>query len=603
MKLKYLLLSILGLTIVSCNNNDPIQQPTGLLGEQQGEGVLLTWNEVANAVSYDIARNGDYIGYSNTNSYTDQSPEEGYNLYEVKAFDGKEYSAAATIRVKYEKTNNGGNGGEQEVVDFYIKHSWGSGADEDWAWQPMRKQTSSTYTYTGAWGGIGANVNTVADDAGAEWYPQRSISGAESLDVGDVITFLYDANNKTLSIEGANGGNDDNGDALWIKHPWGSGSDESWTWQQMTKESADVYVYVGAWGGIGANISYTPDDDMAVFIPASAIENADCASIGQSVIFEYRTVGLLSLRDVTCGGGGSIILPADPSCVTVKNSSTGLVVEWDAVSQAVSYNVYRSVGSNSNFNKVDNVSSTSYTDTNVSSGTTYYYRITAVNSSGREGNPSSVVSATYKESGGGNNTSKPNTPTGLSATASSSSISLSWNSANGATYYKIYRSTSASGSYSELSTSYSTSYSDNSASAGTTYYYKVSAVNSAGESAMSSYASAKITSSGGGGGSTSTQLSAPANLEAYGGSTDSYVQISFDPVSLAQSYELYRSKSPNSGYSKISASGGSSGSRYVLTDSSPLSGTSYYKVKAIAPTSSYYNLKDSELSSYVKVTR
>ncbi|MBQ7490251.1 MAG: S8 family serine peptidase [Bacteroidales bacterium] len=87
------------------------------------------------------------------------------------------------------------------------------------------------------------------------------------------------------------------------------------------------------------------------------------------------------------------------------------------------------------------------------------------------------------------------TPTGLSANAGTSSITLSWSAVSGATSYKIFRNGT------QIGTSTTTSYTDNTAAAGTTYSYTVKAVCSSGESSSSSSVSATI--SGGGGGSTS----------------------------------------------------------------------------------------------------
>ena len=82
-------------------------------------------------------------------------------------------------------------------------------------------------------------------------------------------------------------------------------------------------------------------------------------------------------------------------------------------------------------------------------------------------------------------------PTGVTATpASSISITVNWSPVTGATGYKVYRNTSSSGAYSHVGTLASTSYTDSGLSANTTYYYKVSATNSAGESAQSSPVSA-----------------------------------------------------------------------------------------------------------------
>ena len=98
---------------------------------------------------------------------------------------------------------------------------------------------------------------------------------------------------------------------------------------------------------------------------------------------------------------------------------------------------------------------------------------------------------------------------------------------------------------------------------------------------------------------TSSKIATPTDLSAYSGG--SFVQISFNEVSLASSYKLYRSSSASGTYSEITASGGSSGNKYVLTDSSPQSGTRYYKVRAIPP--SGYGFTESDLSDYVSVTR
>jgi hypothetical protein len=83
-------------------------------------------------------------------------------------------------------------------------------------------------------------------------------------------------------------------------------------------------------------------------------------------------------------------------------------------------------------------------------------------------------------------------PTGLSATVSGTSVSLTWNSVSSASSYKVHRSTSSSGGYTHISSPSSASYTDSGLSAGT-YYYKVSAVSSSGtESSQSGYASATV---------------------------------------------------------------------------------------------------------------
>jgi fibronectin type 3 domain-containing protein len=79
-------------------------------------------------------------------------------------------------------------------------------------------------------------------------------------------------------------------------------------------------------------------------------------------------------------------------------------------------------------------------------------------------------------------------PTGLVTTgATVSSISLSWNASSGAAGYRVYRSSSLTGTYTQVETTSGTTYTNTGLTATTTYYYKVSAYNSAGESAQSGY--------------------------------------------------------------------------------------------------------------------
>ena len=84
----------------------------------------------------------------------------------------------------------------------------------------------------------------------------------------------------------------------------------------------------------------------------------------------------------------------------------------------------------------------------------------------------------------------PDAPTNVSATKGTiiGEVDVTWNSSNGATSYNVYRSTSASGTYSSVKTGLtSCKYQDKNVSGTTKYYYKVAAVNSAGTSAQSSY--------------------------------------------------------------------------------------------------------------------
>ena len=117
------------------------------------------------------------------------------SIYNVSLIDKHKYS----IKIEgdyYEETLVD----ETSLTDYYIKHSWGSGSDSDWSWKKMEKQNNETFTYEGLWGGVGANINTKADDNGAIWFNRNQISGYASLTVGDGARFTYNLTNNSLSV-------------------------------------------------------------------------------------------------------------------------------------------------------------------------------------------------------------------------------------------------------------------------------------------------------------------------------------------------------------------------------------------------------------------
>ena len=90
----------------------------------------------------------------------------------------------------------------------------------------------------------------------------------------------------------------------------------------------------------------------------------------------------------------------------------------------------------------------------------------------------------------GGSCTPPSAPTGLTATAASQTqINLSWSAVSGATEYRIYRSTTSGGPYTQVGTSTTTSFSNTGLTCNTTYYYVVRAFSGC-ESANSNQASA-----------------------------------------------------------------------------------------------------------------
>jgi fibronectin type 3 domain-containing protein len=170
-------------------------------------------------------------------------------------------------------------------------------------------------------------------------------------------------------------------------------------------------------------------------------------------------------------------MPAVPKNVTATaQSSNSVQITWGSVVSATSYKVYRSTSSDASGTLVGTPIDTSYTDTTASPATTYYYRVSAFNSSG-ESAQSSAPSVT----------TVPAAPQNVTAIAQfSNSVQITWGSVSGATSYKVYRATSTGASGSLVGTSTGISYTDTTVSSTTTYYYRVSAINGSGEGTQSS---------------------------------------------------------------------------------------------------------------------
>jgi fibronectin type 3 domain-containing protein len=180
-----------------------------------------------------------------------------------------------------------------------------------------------------------------------------------------------------------------------------------------------------------------------------------------------------------------ILVPGIPQNVTATPGDTKVTIAWSSVPTATGYNIYWATtpGVTKNSGKQGNKPSPFVHESRIN-GTTYYYRVAAFNAGG-EGPLSAEVSATP-------NVAVPDCPTGVTATPGNAQVTIAWNAAARATSYKVYWATSpgVTKSSSQLPSVTATSCTHTPCTNGTTYYYRVSAVNAGGESALSTEVSA-----------------------------------------------------------------------------------------------------------------
>lgn len=167
--------------------------------------------------------------------------------------------------------------------------------------------------------------------------------------------------------------------------------------------------------------------------------------------------------------------PAAPSNLVATAGEAQVSLSWSASSGATSYNVKRSAISGGPFTTIGNVTGTSYLNTGLAAGTTYYYVVSALNGGGESAN--SVQAS---------DTTAPAVPGGLATTPGDGQVTVSWNGSTGATNYKVKRSATSGGPYTTITTVTTTSYTDTGLANGSAYYYVVLSANAAGESSNSS---------------------------------------------------------------------------------------------------------------------
>jgi fibronectin type 3 domain-containing protein len=229
------------------------------------------------------------------------------------------------------------------------------------------------------------------------------------------------------------------------------------------------------------------------------------------------------------GDGDAARGPGAPTgVIAVRNpeGSTDVRVSWNAVSGATGYRVYWSETYSGSGTLKGSPTTTSFTVTGNRTDATHYFRVTAVNSDG-EGTASSWISV-----GPVSSTPTPTrlgAPTGVTAArtpADSTDVRVTWNAVSGATSYRVYYSGTGTDSGTREGSPTATSFTSTGNYTDRTHYFRVSAVNSAGEGTPSSWVSVGPVSSTSGG--TATPTPTPQPTPSSGGPTN-WTKVSNSP--------------------------------------------------------------------------
>jgi fibronectin type 3 domain-containing protein len=182
------------------------------------------------------------------------------------------------------------------------------------------------------------------------------------------------------------------------------------------------------------------------------------------------------------------MVPSPPTNLTATQTTGKVALTWTAPlsngSNAITgYSVYRWTNSTSGDQaSTVAVMTTSYTDATAQAGRTYHYSVEADNLAGPSA-ASASISVIVAEA-------VPGTPDGVSTLCSDGMIQVSWSApvndgGSAILGYKLYRSTISGSETFLVRLGTVSSYNDTGLTNGDVYYYRISAINSVGEGALS----------------------------------------------------------------------------------------------------------------------
>ena len=199
---------------------------------------------------------------------------------------------------------------------------------------------------------------------------------------------------------------------------------------------------------------------------------------------------MIAFRNNSTGTG--VILTAPSNLTAITASASQINLSWNASASnagVANYVVQRCGGADCNaFTQIAAPTGTSYSDTGLASGTSYSYRVQALDESGNASGFSNTATAVTQ----GGSSQGPSTPTGVVASAASGSdINVTWaasSSSAGNVNYVIQRCEgSECSNFAQIGTSPGTSYNNTGLSPHSSYMYQVQAVDDSG--ATSGYSS------------------------------------------------------------------------------------------------------------------
>lgn len=228
---------------------------------------------------------------------------------------------------------------------------------------------------------------------------------------------------------------------------------------------------------------------------------------------------------------------APRTLVATAASTTQINLTWvDASTNETGFQIERSLTSGSGFALITTTTAnvTSFSNTGLTPGTQYFYRVRAINAVGNSAFTSTVNTTT----------AIPNAPTAPTATAASTTrINLTWiDASNNETGFQIERSLTSGTGFALVTTTAAnvTSFGNTGLTANTQYFYRIRATNALGSSAFTSEVSART-----------SIPTAPTTLVATAASANQINLTWVDASNNETGFRIERSLSSSTGFALV----------------------------------------------------